>query len=72
MRPSGAAIGNIPLYLIYVVKFSWCQIVRGVNLSVFTHGVKLSAVSNCPGVKLSWNPSLRSSVQICVSSLQME
>ena len=30
-----------------------CQIVRGVKLSVFTHGVKLSAVSNCPGVKLS-------------------
>ena len=34
-------------------KFSWCQIVCGVKLSVFTHGVKLSAVSNCPGVKLS-------------------
>ena len=34
-------------------KFPWCQIVRGVKLSVFTHGVKLSAVSNCPGVKLS-------------------
>ena len=34
-------------------KFPWCQIVLGVKLSVFTHGVKLSAVSNCPGVKLS-------------------
>ena len=34
-------------------EFPWCQIVRGVKLSVFTHGVKLSAVSNCPGVKLS-------------------
>ena len=34
-------------------KFPWCQIVRGVKLSVFTHGVKLSTVSNCPGVKLS-------------------
>ena len=34
-------------------KFWRCQIVRGVKLSVFTHGVKLSAVSNCPGVKLS-------------------
>ena len=47
--------------------FSRCQILRGVKLSVFTHGVKLSgvklsanidgvklsAVSNCPGVKLS-------------------
>ena len=37
-----------------IKKFPWCQIVRGVKLSVFTHGVKLSAVSNCPGVKLSW------------------
>ena len=47
-------------------KFWRCQIVRGVKLSVFTHGVKLSAVSNCPrcqivrcqivrGVKLSAN-----------------
>ena len=41
-------------------KILWCQIVRGVKLSVFTHGVKLSAVSNCPrcqivrGVKLFW------------------
>ena len=34
-------------------KFSRCQIVCDVKLSVFTHGVKLSAVSNCPGVKLS-------------------
>ena len=34
-------------------KIPWCQIVCGVKLSVFTHGVKLSAVSNCPGVKLS-------------------
>ena len=34
-------------------NFLRCQIVRGVKLSVFTHGVKLSAVSNCPGVKLS-------------------
>ena len=34
-------------------KCSRCQNVCGVKLSVFTHGVKLSAVSNCPGVKLS-------------------
>ena len=35
-------VSNCPFY-------PWCQIVRGVKLSVFTHGVKLSGVklSNC-------------------------
>ena len=48
-----------------IVSFNpWFQIVRGVELSVYTHSVKLSAESNCPwcqmvssvklsGVKLS-------------------
>ena len=37
------------------VKLSWCQIVLGVKLSANMGSVKLSAVSNCPGVKLSRN-----------------
>ena len=61
MRPSGAGLGDKKV----LQKFPWCQIVRGVKLSVFTHSVKLSGVklstvsncpvSNCPGVKLSAN-----------------
>ena len=32
-----------------IVPFNpWFQIVRGVELSVYTHSVKLSAESNCP------------------------
>ena len=47
-----------PCQIVFSVKLSWfqnvrCQIVRGVKLSANTAGVKLSAVSNCPGVKLS-------------------